>query len=120
MLTEPNVPAATVAAPQVPTGKRFLWGLGGFTDCLAYNGLNGLVDQVYCIAMGMSPTAIGLARSIPRFADLITDPVIGHLSDNTRSRWGRRRPWMLVGALLVVATVGVCSNVIPLLWKRQS
>ncbi len=90
-----------MAAPQVPTGKRFLWGLGGFTDCLAYNGLNGLVDQVYCIAMGMSPTAIGLARSIPRFADLITDPVIGHLSDNTRSRWGRRRPWMLVGALLV-------------------
>ena len=41
-----------------------------------------------------------MARSIPRFADIIIDPIIGHLSDNTRSRWGRRGPWMLAGALL--------------------
>src|SRR5208283_5617878 len=80
--------------------KRFLWGLGAMTDCMTYNGLNGLVDQVYCIAMGLSPAAIGLARSIPRLADILTDPTIGHLSDNTRSRWGRRRPWMAAGALI--------------------
>jgi GPH family glycoside/pentoside/hexuronide:cation symporter len=86
--------------PQVPTSKRFLWGIGGFADCMMYNGINGLVDPIYNMGMGISAEVIGLARSVPRFADLIIDPIIGHMSDNTRSRWGRRKPWMLAGALI--------------------
>lgn len=88
------------AGKGIPTKKRFLYGVGGFADCMMYNGINGLVDPIYNMAMGIDARIIGLARSIPRFADIIIDPVIGHLSDNTRSRWGRRRPWMVVGALL--------------------
>ena len=94
----PQAPAAPPAA--VPTRKRFFWGLGGVVDQLVYNNLNGLMDSIYVNAMGLSPTIIGLARSVPRLLDLVTDPFIGHLSDNTRSRWGRRRPWMFVGALI--------------------
>jgi GPH family glycoside/pentoside/hexuronide:cation symporter len=70
------------------------------TDCLTYNGLNGMMDAIYINAMGLAPQSIGLARSIPRLLDLLTDPILGHLSDNTRSRWGRRRPWMAVGAVI--------------------
>jgi GPH family glycoside/pentoside/hexuronide:cation symporter len=92
--------AAPKTSPQVPTAKRFLWGIGGMTDCLTYNGLNGMMDAIYINAMGLRPEIIGLARSIPRALDLLTDPVLGHLSDNTRSRWGRRRPWMAVGAVI--------------------
>jgi len=97
--TTPASPPAT-AKPRVPTLKRFLWGVGGMTDTLCYNGLNGMMDAIYINAMGMSPQIVGLARSIPRVLDLFTDPLIGHLSDNTRSRWGRRRPWMVVGAII--------------------
>ena len=93
-------PTESLSEPQVPTRKRFFWGLGGFSDCMMYQGINGLIDPLYNIGMGIDARIIGLARSIPRFADLFIDPAIGHVSDNTRSRWGRRSPWMLAGALL--------------------
>jgi glycoside/pentoside/hexuronide:cation symporter, GPH family len=86
--------------PRLPTRKRFCWGVGGFADCMIYGGINGLVDPIYNMAMGIDPRVIGLARSIPRLADIFIDPMIGYLSDNTRSRLGRYRPWMLTGALV--------------------
>jgi GPH family glycoside/pentoside/hexuronide:cation symporter len=65
------------------------------------------MDAIYVNAMALDPKIIGLARSIPRLLDLFSDPILGHLSDNTRSRWGRRRPWMAAGAVLaaVIAIV---------------
>lgn len=106
-------PVAAKSTPQVPTAKRFLWGIGGMTDCLTYTGLNGMMDAIYINAMGLRPEIIGLARSIPRVLDLFTDPVLGHLSDNTRSRWGRRRPWMAVGAV-IAAVIAVLMWFPPL------
>jgi len=90
--------------PQVPAAKRILWGLGGVTDCMMINGLNGLVDQIYMIGMALDPKWVGVARSVPRFLDMVTDPLVGHLSDNTRSRWGRRKPWMLAGVIVAALT----------------
>ena len=99
--TPENTPIPPPASgDQVSMRRRFFWGIGGFSDCMMYNGINGLVDPIYNMAMGIDARVIGLARSIPRFADILIDPMIGHLSDNTRSRWGRRKPWMLAGALL--------------------
>jgi GPH family glycoside/pentoside/hexuronide:cation symporter len=85
---------------EVPLHRRILWGLGGGADGFIYNGVNGLVDQIYVVAMQFDPRWISLARAIPRLLDFVTDPLVGHLSDNTTSRWGRRRPWMLAGALI--------------------
>jgi GPH family glycoside/pentoside/hexuronide:cation symporter len=45
-------------------------------------------------------TIIGLVFAFGRLFDAITDPLIGNISDNTRSRWGRRRPYILVGIIL--------------------
>ena len=42
--------------------------------------------------------------------DIITDPILGWLSDRTNTRWGRRAPWMVVGALVLAGgTVGLFS-----------
>jgi GPH family glycoside/pentoside/hexuronide:cation symporter len=98
--TDVVAPAPVKVQPGLPTCKRFFWGVGGFADCMIYGGINGLVDPIYNMAMGIDPRVIGLARSIPRLADIFIDPMIGYLSDNTRSRLGRHRPWMLVGALI--------------------
>lgn len=97
LLTEKK---SSSAADQVPTSKRFLWGMGGFSDAMMYYGVNGLIDQVYVIALGYHAFMISLIRALPRFLDFVTDPLVGHLSDNTRTRWGRRRPWMLAGLLI--------------------
>ena len=54
--------------------------------------------------LGVGAAAAGLILFSVRLYDMATDPIVGALSDRTRSRWGRRRPWMLVGALLSAAS----------------
>lgn len=49
--------------------------------------------------VGVSPAIAAIAIFIGRTSDYINDPIIGHISDRTRSRWGRRRPFLLFGAL---------------------
>jgi len=49
----------------------------------------------------MSPYKAGILAAIPRFMDAILDPIMGYISDQTRSRWGRRRPYIFVGAIIV-------------------
>jgi len=95
---------------QVPRRKRLMWGLGGFTDTTIIYGVFSLVNTIYVNALGVNAVLVGLACAISRLLDSFTDPLIGHLSDNTRSRWGRRRPWLLAG-LLVSAIITV------LLWN---
>ncbi len=89
---------------EVPTKTRFLWGMGGFSDAMIYNGTGSLVNVIYVNALGVNAALVNLACAIPRFLDFVTDPMVGHLSDNTRSRWGRRRPWMLAGLIISAVT----------------
>ncbi|MDC0722242.1 MFS transporter [Nannocystis bainbridge] len=51
--------------------------------------------------LGVAASLAGLAILIPRIWDIVTDPLVGAWSDRTRSRWGRRRPFLLAGALLL-------------------
>jgi len=85
---------------QVPRRNRLFWGLGGFTDHAIIYGMNGLVNVIYINALGINAVLVSLACAVPRFLDCLSDPLVGHLSDRTRSRWGRRRPYLLAGLLL--------------------
>ena len=62
---------------QVPRRKRFLWGLGGFTDATITYGLNGMVNVIYINALAVNAVLVSVACAIPRFLDFITDPLIG-------------------------------------------
>jgi GPH family glycoside/pentoside/hexuronide:cation symporter len=48
---------------------------------------------------GLRPGVVGIIFLVSTLWDAVTDPVVGNLSDRTRSRWGRRRPWLLFGAI---------------------
>ncbi len=52
------------------------------------------------LGLGMDPFLVGLIAAIPRIFDAVSDPMVGYLSDHTRSRWGRRRPYIFAGAIL--------------------
>lgn len=57
--------------------------------------------------MGLPPALTGLAFTAARVWDAVTDPLMGMLSDRTRTRWGRRRPYLLAGAPLLLAGIAV-------------
>lgn len=67
--------------------------------------LIGAIYFVYLVAMGVGTVQAGVIIAIARIWDAITDPLMGVISDNTRSKWGRRRPYILFGGMLVIASL---------------
>jgi len=57
---------------------------------------------VYSKDFGLSLTEVGLILMLARISDVVTDPLIGYLSDRTPGRFGRRKPWMAGGAFLMM------------------
>jgi glycoside/pentoside/hexuronide:cation symporter, GPH family len=57
---------------------------------------------VYSKDFGLSLTEVGLILMLARISDVVTDPMIGYLSDRTPGRFGRRKPWMAGGAFLMM------------------
>ena len=100
-------------AQRLPVREKIAWGLGGFSEQMATNGLNTLFVPIYNIGFGLSSVLIGWAVAIPRFFDTISDPVMGNISDNSRSRFGRRRPFILAGGLLMALAFGASYMASP-------
>lgn len=86
------------------TGVSFFqkasFGVGSLGEVIMANIIMCLGYGIYNLGLGVEAWMIGLAVSIPRFWEAFTDPIVGNISDNTRSRWGRRKPYILVGAIL--------------------
>ncbi|MFA6707446.1 MAG: MFS transporter, partial [Sphaerochaetaceae bacterium] len=55
----------------------------------------------------LSAALAGTVLMIGKIWDAITDPITGYYSDRTRTRWGRRRPYMFVGAILTLFSMGL-------------
>ena len=106
-----QTPQQTHSVPpedRVPRGQKIAYGLGTFHDMWGHWLYPNLGFQVFNIFLGVAPWLIGVALFFNRVFDAISDPLFGWLSDNTRTRWGRRRPFILVGGVLA----GLC---LPLL-----
>lgn len=109
-MTQKAISSKVHASPKVSLGKKLLWGAGGAADNILYNGVATLVLPIFNVGLGVDAVKIGLAMGIPRLLDALTDPLIGNISDNTRSRWGRRRPYIFLGALMAGILLAVLFN----------
>ena len=89
---------ATAPADRLPVHQKLVYGLGAFVNNLLAAASGGMMI-VLNLGLGMNPALVGLLGALPRLTDAMTDPVMGYISDNTRTRWGRRRPYIFVGAI---------------------
>ena len=87
-------------AKMVPMGQKIAFGLGM------------LANQMFPAALGIFMVVLvqdlkfpgwmwGILFFLPRVFDAFTDPIMGYISDNTRSKWGRRRHYVFIGAIMM-------------------
>ncbi|MBK8946902.1 MAG: MFS transporter [Ignavibacteriae bacterium] len=94
----------TAPEDRLPFIQKFGYGMGALVTIVAVNSLMNLTSLVYIDMLKMAPFLFGIAAAIPRVWDFVSDPIAGMLSDNTRSRFGRRIPYILLGGILVGVT----------------
>jgi GPH family glycoside/pentoside/hexuronide:cation symporter len=85
---------------KVPFGQKVAFGLGMFANQM-FPAILGIFMVVLVQDLGFPGWMWGVIYFFPRVFDSITDPIMGFISDNTRSKWGRRRQYVFIGGILM-------------------
>jgi len=99
--------AERIQEKDAPLKEILLYAFGNIEGGLA-NGFYNLMNSLMIVALQMNPLIMGFILSVKTLWDGVTDPVMAHITDNARTRWGRRRPFILIGGLSrVLLLVGI-------------
>ncbi len=90
-----------MAQAKVSLPTKLSYGFGAIAYGVKNNGFDYFLLLFYSQILGVEAQMVGLALLIALVFDAFSDPIVGYLSDNTRSRWGRRHPWMYFAGLPV-------------------
>ena len=91
-----------------PYGKTFLLGFGFLGISIIWPIFNNYVPIFLKEEFALSATAIGFVMTWDNYLNMFIQPIVGERSDRTRTRIGRRKPWMLVGApLAAIFFIGI-------------
>jgi glycoside/pentoside/hexuronide:cation symporter, GPH family len=101
------------AEDSVPLSRQLALGAGSLASFVGYAGIASLAIPVYQMTLGVDLVKLGLALAVPRIWEALIDPLMGTVSDNFRSRWGRRRPLIVTGAAAMGLVYGLVWMVSP-------
>ncbi len=99
-----NQSAQVATKDQVPFPKKLAYALGGPVDILSVWVLVSIAYPLFNMELEMRPLYVAIILMSLRLWDGVIDPLMGWISDNARTRWGRRRPFVFVGAILSALT----------------
>jgi glycoside/pentoside/hexuronide:cation symporter, GPH family len=85
---------------RVPVLTKISYGLGTALDMWGLWLYPSVAFAVFSIYLGVNPVLVGLAITLIRFYDAFSDPFVGWISDNVRTKYGRRRPFILIAGIL--------------------
>lgn len=91
---------STTDVKKVPLGPKIAFGVGMLANQMFPAAL-AIFMVVLVQDLGFPPLLWGIIFFAPRVFDAITDPIMGFISDNTKSRWGRRRQFVFAGGLIM-------------------
>lgn len=92
--------AAVITAHKIPFGQKIAFGLGMLANQMFPAAL-GIFMVVLVQDLGFPAWMWGILFFLPRVFDSVTDPIMGFISDNTRSTWGRRKQYVFIGAIVM-------------------
>jgi len=94
-----QTPHVTAPEDRIPLGQKLAYASGMLVNNLQAAALPAMM-MVLNLGLGLDPRLVGIIGFLPRIFDAVSDPMMGYISDNTRSRWGRRRPYIFAGAVV--------------------
>ncbi|MEM8735100.1 MAG: MFS transporter, partial [Planctomycetota bacterium] len=94
-----SVASSNVSSGNIGWGQIFAYSCGMFVNNLQAAAIPAMM-VVLNLGLGLRPELVGIIGFLPRIFDAVSDPLMGYISDNTRSRWGRRRPYIFGGAVV--------------------
>ena len=98
---------------QLKFRNKFLYGLGGLGYSSMSQTLNNFIMFFGTSVMGISGSLVGIAIAISSLWDGVSDPLVGHLSDNTNNRFfGKRLGFMFFG-IFIIALLNICIWSMP-------
>lgn len=106
----PIIQNATHACRRVPTHQRWAYAAPAFALAVVGIPIYVYIPKFYTDVVGVHIGVLGTLILLARLFDAVTDPAIGFLSDRTVSRFGRRRPYMAGGSLLLAAAIFFLFN----------
>ena len=104
---------------RVPVRQKLAYSMGIVSDHYATVCLTMFINAFFVDFLKLGASVVGYAQGTGRCWDAFTDPLVGRLSDRSQSRFGRRKPFILVGAILT----GLCFPLIwmvPETWSREA
>ncbi|HCD68942.1 MAG TPA: hypothetical protein DEQ56_10745, partial [Bacteroidetes bacterium] len=105
----------TTETNKVPMGQKIAFGVGMLANQM-FPAVMGIFMVVLVQDLGFPGWMWGFVFFFPRIFDSITDPIMGFISDNTKSKWGRRRQYVFMGAILM----GISFSFLWQLYKVDS
>jgi GPH family glycoside/pentoside/hexuronide:cation symporter len=99
--TESPAAQTQITREKLPIREKIAMGTGGLTVSLGNQSVRTTGMGVLNMILGINAFWVGIVLAIPLLWDAITDPIMGNFSDNYRSKYGRRRPFIFIGAILM-------------------
>lgn len=100
----PTTPQAARGEERLPLSLCIGFGVGSFGISILLNTITTFFPVLMTTVLGQSAALAGVLLTISKLYDIVADIVIGAVSDRTRSRWGRRRPFLLAGAVIAAVS----------------
>ena len=94
-----SVTRMTGSSDLIPLEQKVAYAAGMLVNNLQAAAIPAMMI-VLNLGIGLDPRLVGIIGFIPRIFDAVSDPLMGYISDNTRSPWGRRRPYIFLGAII--------------------